>query len=442
MSASETVWMVSPPAGTAEMAHAVAFSASERAMATASTRSSVPSPIEVALEAPTRLVHRVANPLGQAAAQRSPLSALGLLGCAGARREDLAATVALGSVQRSVGGAQQQRRCVHRRPQRGRPAGHEDVLARSAGQRPHGVRSDRPNVGEARAVHHHAELVARKTAHQAAGPARRGRDQGFAHAPQGAVARGVAGGVVDGLQLVHVAHQHGHRASAFGGAHRRALEAFLQRPPVGQPRERVLVGQARHPHEELGSADREGQLACHRLEEAHVLAAEARLARRCGGVDLAPDLVLDQDRHGHVGFLAQPLEQRGRPGVDVRIVYGVEVGDAVAEQALGHRILAQRVDLVGGIALLAGAEVAHVDDRPQQPALVLPAAHRKRGRVHGRTGLLGRDLQHLLQLVRAGRRGGHAQQRLTLAPGRAPESSRDHPRGLHAVQHRPLGSGA
>ena len=136
-----------------------------------------------------------------------------------------------------------------------------------------------------------------------------------ADALQRAVARVVAGPVVDRLQLVHVAQQHGELGLVLGGARHRALQALLQRTPVREARERILVGQPRHAREQLGAADRHGQLARDGLEEAHVLAAEARLAGRGGRVDLAPGVALDEDRHADLGLLAEPRQAaRRRPG--------------------------------------------------------------------------------------------------------------------------------
>ena len=241
----------------------------------------------------------------------------------------------------------------------------------------------------------------------------------------------MAGGVVDGLQLVDIAQEHRQRSSAVFRARHRALEALVERAAVGQAGERVLVGQARHPREELRSSDGEGQLPGDGLEEAHVLAAEARLARRGGRVHLAPDHVLDEDGHPDVRLLAEPLEECDRPERGLTVVDRVEERDPIVKQALVHLVVDHGIDLVGGIALLPGPEGADVDDRAQHAGLPLVAAHRQRGRVDRRARLLGRHLEDLLELVGARRRSRYAQQRI--APGRAPESRPDHPGGLHAL---------
>ena len=195
--------------------------------------------------------------------------------------------------------------------------------------------------------------------------------------------------VVDRLELVDVAKQHRQCALALTRAADRALEALLHRAPVGQTGERVLVGEPRHAREQLGPADGHGQLSGHGLEEAHVLTPKARLAGRGGRVDLAPGVTLDHDRHADLRLLAEPSQARGVPRVDTGVVDGVEVGDAVAQQPIAGAILAQQVDLLVRVAVLAGAEVADVDDRAQHSALALPAAHRERRGVQRGAGLLG-----------------------------------------------------
>ena len=160
-------------------------------------------------------------------------------------------------------------------------------------------------------LHDDAELVAGQAAHEVARPRGGGRHQGVRDALEGAVAGVVAGLVVDRLQLVDVAEQHGQGHVAIGGADHRALQPLLEGAPVGKTGQRVLVGEPRHAREQLGPADRHRQLTGDGLEEADVVAAEARLAGRRGRVDLSPGLALDEDRHADLGLLAEPRQSLG-----------------------------------------------------------------------------------------------------------------------------------
>ena len=80
-----TVWIVSPPAGAKEIAHAAVLSASERATATASMRSSGPSCGQVAVEARGQLLDGVAHALLRGAPQGAALRARRDVGGARAR---------------------------------------------------------------------------------------------------------------------------------------------------------------------------------------------------------------------------------------------------------------------------------------------------------------------------------------------------------------------
>src|SRR5258707_12430799 len=62
-------------------------------------------------------------------------------------------------------------------------------------------------------------------------------------APQELVAREVPEGIVDAVEEVHVGVEQRVRASLALGAGERALEPLLERLAVGQPGERVVVGE-------------------------------------------------------------------------------------------------------------------------------------------------------------------------------------------------------
>jgi hypothetical protein len=198
---------------------------------------------QLAGEAVGQLPDRVAHALLGRPPQHAALGPLAGVGGARARGEDLTAAAALGAVERGVGGAHQLGERLHAAPERGRAARDHDraaVTLLQIGQRGSGQVAC---VVEGGALHHQAELVSRQSSDQVPGTGSGGGDQHLGHALQGAVPGVVAGVVVDRLQLVDVAEHHRQRHVAVGGAGHGPLQAFLEGAPVGQPGQRVLVGE-------------------------------------------------------------------------------------------------------------------------------------------------------------------------------------------------------
>ena len=206
--------------------------------------------------------------------------------------------------------------------ERERPAGHgREPLAGLA-------REGAGRVG-AVALHQDAELVAAEPAGERAGVRLRRRGERRAGRDQRAVAGGVAVEVVDLLERVEVAEQQRELAVQRLGARDGLLEPDVERAPVRQPRQRVLVRERLEPREQLGAADRRRDLRAQRLGEADVRGAERW--RAGGGVRLqhAPDPIAVGDRAGQHRAALDPLEEvaLGRRDAGVGERHDVRLGE-------------------------------------------------------------------------------------------------------------------
>ena len=100
------------------------------------------------------------------------------------------------------------------------------------------------------------------------------------------------------------------------------------------------------------------------MQEARVARAEAGPVRGSGGPDLPPDRVAEHDRDGDAAVLAELVQQLALDVREVGVVERAEVGAAVARSRVEHHVVAlELVDLVVGAALLAGRQIADVDQR-------------------------------------------------------------------------------
>ena len=327
---------------------------------------------------------------------------------------DLGAATALGRVLGGVRGAHQQLGALGARARRGHAAGHGDGGVALLAQDPqrgggHGARRVEARPGE-----HDGELVAGDPRHACPRQRRRRLHERLADAAQGAVAGMVAALVVDALELVDVADQQRQRLAALAPRRQRGRQLLVQRAPVGQPGQLVLVRQPRHAREHLAARDHAAELAGDRLQEAHVATGEARRPGRGGGPDLAPDLALDHDRDADVRLLAEALQQRHGARVGLGVVHGVEVRLRGAQQPVDARMGVQAVGLVVGPALLPGAELADVDQRAHHRQLALPAADRQRRGAHRRARGLRGALEQLVEAARGGSRGRDLHEDLAL----------------------------
>ena len=122
------------------------------------------------------------------------------------------------------------------------------------------------------------------------------------------VAGVVPAAVVDVLEAVEVAEQQRELAPGASAARDGRLEPLVERAPVRQPRERVLVGERLQPREQLGAPDRGRHLRAQRLREAHVRRRERRRADVGVGLEHAPHAVVEADRRGERGAAPDALE--------------------------------------------------------------------------------------------------------------------------------------
>ena len=338
--------------------------------------------------------------------------------------EHLAAADPLGRVLRRVGGAEQVGRAAVLVVQAGDAARERERLVRRGGQPLRRVARERAcRVGPV-ALHQNAELVAAEPAREAARERLGGLGQRAPGVLQGAVAGVMAEVVVDVLEPVEVAEQQREVAAGHQPARDRLLEALVEPAPVGQPRERVLVGERLEPREQLRAADRRRHLGAQRLGEAHVRGGEGRRAERRVGLEHAPDAVGEADRRRERRAAADPLEEVAFLGRQVDVLERDHVGlAALHEDAVERR---QRPRLLLRALLLAGVELAGVGERAHAVVLGLPAADRDpRGAQH-LACLLADRVEHLLEPVRAGDRARDGDQRAQLGLER--------PIGAHARQ--------
>ena len=127
-----------------------------------------------------------------------------------------------------------------------------------------------------------------------------------------------------------------------------------------------LCGELGDAREHLGAPDRRADLPADRVQEARVALAERRLVGGARRPDLAPGLAAERDRHGHAASACRARAAgRASIGGDLGVVERAEVGAAVLEHAAQVAVALELVDLVDGMALLAGGEVADVDERAQ-----------------------------------------------------------------------------
>ena len=220
--------------------------------------------------------------------------------------------------------------------------------------------------------------------------------------------------VVDRLQPIEVAEQQRQRLAVVAVAPHGSLQPLVEGAPVGEPGQRVLVGEPRDAGEELGPADRGTELARHRLEEAHVLAAEGggrRVGRR---PERPPEPVLAVDRDAQVGGLLELAQQRRARRVAVGIVERVEVGLTVPGHLGEAGEVRDLVDLVVGAGLLDRAQGPDVDHRPEQTLVLLELADRERRSVERRQRLRRRQLEQLVEVAGSGGRRGEPEQGLAL----------------------------
>ena len=216
--------------------------------------------------------------------------------------------------------------------------------------------------------------------------------------------------VVDPLEPVEVAERDRQRAAALD----RRLEALVERAPVAEPGQRVRVRERVDAREQLGAPDRSADLAGDRLQERHVPAGERHGADVGERLELAPRAPVEDHRHADVGALVERVEQLAVVVAQPRVAARDHVALAVAQQPRGERVVGQRVGLLGREALLVRPELADVDQRAHAVVLALPAADRDRGRADHAAGLLGDDLEHVLEPVRRRDRAGDGDQRAQL----------------------------
>ena len=230
--------------------------------------------------------------------------------------------------------------------------------------------------------------------------------------------RGVAGlvaaDVVDLLEVVEVAEHEREVAAAIDRLGDGALEPVLERAPVREAGQRILVGELGHAREHLGAADRRGELPGDRAEEAHVARGERRLAGVPGGVYLTPHAVGEHDRHRDGRHPAAAPEQLAIGLVVVGVVDVHEVRVAVLEHAHKARVVGQVVDLVGREALLALGQLADVDQAAQLQVLELDPADRQRAGVERTARLLGGGLDDVVEPVHRSDGRGDRDQRAQL----------------------------
>jgi hypothetical protein len=87
------------------------------------------------------------------------------------------------------------------------------------------------------------------------------------------------------------------------------------------------------------------------------------------GPQLAPRPAGELDRHGDAVLLAQPAQQLALDRVRLGVVDRGHVRPALFEDLAQGVVGVELVGLVARAALLARAQVAHVDQRAQDPAL-------------------------------------------------------------------------
>ena len=390
---------------------------------------------ELGVECAHDLLGRLPEPGPEpAVGNRDPLR-LALLGGLRGGADSVAAT-ALRQVLRGIGGGEQLRRRCRLGHRLGDAAGDRERIVLVVGEyllRAGGERCDR-RVGAlggvtGPALEQDAELVTADPADERARVGGGGADERVTDPLERIVTGRVPVRVVDRLEPVDVAEHHRQLGGPGRVTERRPVEPFLERPPVRQGRQRVLVSHPRYAGEHLRARDDGGDLRRDRLQEADVGGAERRVAGGGRRPDRAPAVALDLDRDAHVGRLLELPQQLDLSRVGVGVVDRREVGLAALRQFAETWIGADLVGLVGRQLLLAGAEVADVDQDPVEAVLVLEAADRKRRRPDRRARFGRGQLEDLVEVVRRRRGGDDPQQRFSLFGSKG--------RGTH---HPPIGT--
>ena len=198
------------------------------------------------------------------------------------RDADSFAARALGDVQRVVGGSEQIGGATVTEPERGDAERCRDGRCRT-GREP----CDRPFAGRmcllgGTAREQQAELVPAEPVHRAVRTrlVRLGR-QRSCDGGEGLVATGMAESIVQLLEIVEIAEQHGHVAAARSSLSGAELEPLFERAPVADAGERILECEVGHPGVELGATDGSCDLTRDRLEEPDVTRPETRLGPPC-----------------------------------------------------------------------------------------------------------------------------------------------------------------
>ena len=282
------------------------------------------------------------------------------------------------------------------------------------------------------ALHQHAELVAAEPAGERAGERLGGLGQRAAGRGERPVAGVVAVAVVDVLEPVEVAEQQRQLAPGRERAGHGLLQPLVERAPVRQPGERVLVGERLETGEQLGAADRRRDLRAEGLGEADVRRGERRRVDRRVCLQHTPHPVVDADRAGEHRAAADLLEERPLLAGEVGIVERDDVRRAALDELPVEP--GQRPGLLDRPLLLAGDQLAGVGERAHAVVLGLPAADRDACGAQHLARLHADRVEHLFEPVRPRDGARHADQRAQLGLER--------PVGAHGRQLRLVGAAA
>ena len=222
---------------------------------------------------------------------------------------------------------------------------------------------------------------------------------------------------VDLLKVVEIADEQRQILAALEGCLDGRFEPFVERPSVGEAGERVLERQLHDMGEQLGAADRRGNLAAHRLEETDLAVGEGRPARISGHVELSPHAVGEADRHDRARSSSEPLQHLDL-GIGRRTVGPDLLRPPVAQELLEEGKLLEGVGLLARAALLPGSKIAGVDDRAQHSGGRLPARYRSRGGAERLADLVRGGLGHVFDAMAGRGRGGDREQGPQLSLGR------------------------
>ena len=226
------------------------------------------------------------------------------------------------------------------------------------------------------------------------------------------VARVVAQPVVDLLEPVEVAEQQRQLARGRQCARDRLLQPFVERAPVRQPGERILIGERLQAREQLGAPDRRRHLGAQRFREANVRDRERRRSDGRVRLEHAPHAIAEADRAASADPRPILLEELALLVREPHVLKRDHVRLGALDQHPVERGelpgLQRRALLLAGIQLTGVGERAHPSCSGSQRLIEMPAARSTLAR------LVADRVEHLLEPVRAGHGARDGDQRAQL----------------------------